>query len=107
MNTRSAAPCTLSHGEGLPSFRVPCPLADPITAPAMFMHLPNPCLIAKNNSLASVTHMLNPVEEEYHRTLQLMPLMPQDTPQVPGPPASVAPQLQPTYIPHWPPVPLG
>src|SRR5882724_6978416 len=69
INTRLAAQCTLSHGEGLPSFRAPYPLASPLTAPTAFIHLPNPCPITRDNSLSSVTHTLNPVEEEYLCTL--------------------------------------
>src|SRR5882724_12527456 len=64
MNTRSAAPHTPLHGEGVTSFRAPYPLANPLTAPTTFVHLPNPHPITIDNSLASVTRMLNPVEEE-------------------------------------------
>src|SRR5882724_3248163 len=96
MNTRSAAPCTLSHGEGLPSFRVPYPLASPLTAPTAFIHLPNPRPIARNNFLASLTCTLNPVEEEYLCTLHLTPQTTQNSMQ---PPVSATHQLQPTYIP--------
>jgi len=70
MHTRLAAPCTPFHEEGLPSFRAPYPLANPLTAPTMFIHSPNPHLITRDNSLASVTHTSNPVEEEYLHTLQ-------------------------------------
>jgi len=70
---------------GVTSFRVPYPLANPLAASTMFMHLPNPCPIARDNSLALVTHMLNPVEEEYLHTLQLMPQMAQGAHQVPEP----------------------
>src|SRR5882724_7278838 len=48
MNTRSAAPCTLSHGEGLPLFRAPYPLASPLAALTTFIHLPNPHLITRD-----------------------------------------------------------
>ena len=69
MHTRLAAPCTPSHGEGVTSFRVPYPLANPLTDPTTFMHSLNPHLIPRDNSLASVTCTLNLVEEEYLHTL--------------------------------------
>ena len=46
------------------SFREPYPLANPLTAPTMFMHLPNPHPMGGDDPLVSVTHMLNPVEED-------------------------------------------
>jgi len=89
MNTRLVAPCTLSHREGPPSFRVPYLLAGPLVAPTGIIHSPNPHLIIRDNVLASVTHMLNPVEEEYLHTLHLTPQMAHNSLQ---PLVSVAPQ---------------
>ena len=100
MNTRSAAPHTWLHGEGLPLFRVPYLFASPLAAPTAFIHLPNPHPIARDNSLVSISCTLNPLEEEYLHTLLLTPQMAQNALQ---PPVSVAPQPRPTYIPPWPP----
>src|SRR5882724_8509339 len=49
MNTRLAALCTPLHAEGVTLFRVPYPLANPPTAPTMFMHSPNPHPTARDN----------------------------------------------------------
>jgi len=78
MNTRSAAPHTQLHGEGLALFRVPYPFASPLTAPTAFIHLPNSHPIARDTSLVLVTCTLNLVAEEYLRTLHLTPQMTQD-----------------------------
>ena len=103
MNTRSAALHTPSHGEGITLFRAPYLLANPLNAPTTFVHSPNPHLIARDNSLASVTCTLNPVEEEYLCTLQLTPQTAQDAHQIPEPPQLATPQPQPMYIPPWSP----
>ena len=104
MNTRLAAPCTLSCREGPPLFRVPYPLASPLVVPTGIIHTPNPHLIIGDDSLVSVTCLLNPVEEEYIHTLRLTSLMAQNAPQ---PPVPVTPQQRPMYIPPWPPVQSG
>jgi len=101
MNARSAAPCMLLCREGPPSFRAPYPLASPLATLTGIIHSPNPRPIIGHDSLASVSCMLNPVEEEYLRTLHLTPQMARNAPQ---PLVSVTPQLQSTYIPPWPPV---
>ena len=98
MNTRLAAPCMLSCREGPPSFRAPYPLASPLATLTGIIHSPNPRPIIGHDSLASVSCMLNPVEEEYLRTLHLTPQMARNAPQ---PLVSVTPQLQSTYIPPW------
>jgi len=104
MNTRSVAPRTWSHEEGPPSFRAPYPLTSPLTAPSGIIHSPNPQPIIGDDQMASVTRMLNPVEDEYLRTFHLTP---QGTRNSLQPPALIAPQPRLTYVPPWPPAQLG
>jgi len=101
------APCTPSCIQGPTLFRTPYPMANPPTAPTMFMHSPNPHLISGANLLASTIRRLNSAEEEYLHTFRLAPEMTQEAPQVPEPPLQAAPQLQLMYIPPWPTVQLG
>ena len=49
--------------------RAPYPMANPLTVPTMFIHLPNPCLITGDNLLASITQSLNLAKEEHLSTL--------------------------------------
>ena len=86
IHPRLEAPCTPSHSEGLTLFRVPYPMSNSPTAPTMFVHSLDPCLITGDNPLASKTQRLTLAEEEYLCTFQLVPPTAQEAPQVPEPP---------------------
>jgi len=81
-------------------------MANPLTAPTMFVHLPNPHLITGDDPLALITRTLNWLRRSTS-TLSAYSSNGLQCPRVPEPPLPAVPQLQPPYIPPWPPAQSG
>jgi len=107
IHSRLEALHTPSHIQRPTLFREPYPVANLLTAPMTFVHLPNPWPISGDNPLASMTWRFTPAEEEYLHTLQLTPPTVCDAPQVPEPSFPATPQPWLTYVPTWPTVQSG
>src|SRR5882724_10523990 len=55
IHSRLETPCTPSHLQGSSTFREPYPVANPPTAPATFVHSPDPRPASGDSRLAAVT----------------------------------------------------
>src|SRR5882724_630385 len=95
-------PCTPSHLQGSSMFREPYPVANPPTAPAAFVHSPDPRPASGDSRLMDATRMFTQAEEEYLHTHRLTTSTHGDSPSTPHRLPSVAPQQRPTYTPVWP-----
>jgi len=82
MHHRLEAPCTPSCSEGPMWFRVPYPIANPLTTPTMFIHSPNPHLITVDHPLTPAVRELTSAEKDYVHTFWVAPLMTHAPPPV-------------------------
>src|SRR5882724_12773255 len=102
IHSRLEMPCTLSHLQGASTFREPYPVTNLPTAPATFVHSPDPQPASGDSQLAAATRMFTQVVEEYLHTFRPTTLTPSNAPLTPHRLFSAAPQQQPTYTPVWP-----
>src|SRR5882724_9146027 len=102
IHSRLEMPRTPSRLQGLSTFREPYLVANPPTAPAAFVHSPDPRLASGDSRLVDATRMFMQAEEEYFHTYRPMTSTHSDSPLTPHRLPSVAPQQRPTYTPVWP-----
>src|SRR5882724_8425620 len=95
-------PHTPSRLQGSSTFREPYLVANPPTAPAAFVHSPDPRPASGDSQLVDATCMFTQAEEEYLHTYRLMTSTHSNSPSTPHRRPLVAPQQRPTYTPVWP-----
>src|SRR5882724_6566099 len=91
-------PRTPSHMQAPSTFREPYPVTRTLTAPATFVHSPDPRPIAGDSPLVAVTQRFTLVEEEYLRMFQPMTSTASNPPPAPFHPIPAKPQQQPIYV---------
>src|SRR5882724_7698687 len=102
IHSRLEMPRTLSHLQGSSMFREPYPVANPPTAPAAFVHSPDPRPASGDGRLVDATRMFTQVEEEYLHTYRPTTSTHSNSPSTPHRLPSVPPQQRLTYTPVWP-----
>src|SRR5882724_6766870 len=95
-------PHTLSHMQGPSTFREPYLVTQLPTAPAAFVHSPDPQPIAGDSPLVATTQMFTLAEEEYLCMFWPMTSTESIPPPSPFQPFLAAPQQRLIYIPAWP-----
>src|SRR5882724_11413228 len=95
-------PHTLSCLQGSSMFREPYLVANPPTAPAAFVHSPDPQPASGDSRLLDTTRMFTQAEEEYLCTYRPTTSTNSNSPSTPHCLPSVAPQQRLMYTPVWP-----
>src|SRR5882724_5982448 len=95
-------PRTPSHLQGASTFREPYPVTNLPTAPATFVHSPDPRPASGDSQLVATTCMFMQAEEEYLCTFRPMTSTPSNAPSTPHHLFSATPQQQLMHTPVWP-----
>src|SRR5882724_6445135 len=102
IHSQLETPCTPSRLQGPSTFREPYPVANPPTAPAAFVHSPDPRLVSGDSPLVAVTRRFTQVEEDYWRTVRPTTSAPSNTLSTPHHLFLATPHQQQSYAPVWP-----
>src|SRR5882724_10911809 len=102
IHSRLETPRTPSRLQGPSTFREPYPVANPPTAPAGFVHSPDPRPVSGDSPLVAATRRFTQAEKNYLRTVQPTTSAPSNTPSTPHRLFSATPHQQQSYAPVWP-----
>src|SRR5882724_5981185 len=92
-------PCTPLRLQGLSTFREPYPVANPPTAPAAFVHSPDPRPVSGDSRLVDTTCMFTRAEQSYLHTYRPTTSTHSNSPSTPHRLPLVSPQQRLTYTP--------
>src|SRR5882724_3782853 len=102
IHSRLETPRTPSRLQGPSTFREPYPVANPSTAPAAFVHSPDPRPVSGDSPLVAATCRFTQAGEDYLRTVQPTTSAPSNTPSTPHRLFSATPHQHQSYAPVWP-----
>src|SRR5882724_5867034 len=83
IHSRLEMPHTPLRLQGPSTFREPYPVANPPTAPADFVHSPDPRPVSGDSPLVATTCRFTQAVEEYLHTVRLMASTPSNAPSAP------------------------
>src|SRR5882724_2039873 len=102
IHSRLETPRTPSRLQGPSTFREPYPVANPSTAPAAFVHSPDPRPVSGDGPLVAATRRFTQAGEDYLRTVRPTTSAPSNTPSTPHRLFLATPHQHQSYAPVWP-----